>query len=136
MIWKNIAKDAHLQTDVLVCLFLSVLILAVYLPVKNYEFVNYDDDRYVTENVRVKNGLSLDNIIWAFKSTIVGNWHPITWLSHMLNVELNGLNPGAHHQINVIFHLFNALLLFFVFRKMTGGLWQSGFVAAIPGEVQ
>ena len=131
MIWKNIAKDARLRTDVLVCLFLSVLILAVYLPVKNYEFVNYDDDRYVTENVRVKNGLSLDNIIWAFKSTTVANWHPITWLSHMLDVELYGLNSGAHHQTNVIFHLFNTLLLFFVFRKMTGGLWQSGFVAAL-----
>jgi tetratricopeptide (TPR) repeat protein len=131
MVWKNITESAERRKDILVCLFLLIATLIVYSQAKNYEFVDYDDDLYLTENVRVKKGLSVDNILWAFKTTTVSNWHPITWLSHMLDIELYGLNPGAHHQTNVIFHLFNALLLFLILRKMTGGLWQSGFVAAL-----
>ena len=109
MIWENLTVGAQKRRDILVCLFLIIATLIVYSQVKNYEFVDYDDDRYVNDNVHVKNGLSLDNITWAFKSTTVSNWHPITWLSHMLDIELYGLNPGAHHQTSVIFHLLNTI---------------------------
>ena len=131
MMWENMDKGFKIQPHFLVCLFLVISTLVVYWQVNNYEFVGYDDDRYVTENVRVKNGLSSDNIIWAFKTTTVSNWHPLTWLSHMLDMQLYGMNSGAHHQTNLIFHIANALLLFFVLKKMTGSLWQSGFVAAL-----
>ena len=124
-------KGSKIRPGILICLFLVISTLVVYWQVNNYEFVGYDDDRYLTENVRVKNGLSLDNIIWAFKTTTVSNWHPLTWLSHMADVELYGMNAGAHHMTSVLFHIVNSLLLFFVLRKMTGSLWQSGFVAAL-----
>jgi tetratricopeptide (TPR) repeat protein len=121
----------NIRAELLTCLLLVMVTFAVYWQVRNYAFVYIDDSQYVTENQHVQAGLSHESIIWAFSSQHAANWHPITWLSHMLDVELYGLNPGAHHQTNVIFHLFNALLLFFVLRKMTGGLWQSGFVAAL-----
>jgi Tfp pilus assembly protein PilF len=121
----------NIRAELLICLFLGMATLVVYWQVRSFAFVNYDDGEYVIENQYVKDGLNYKSICWAFSSYHAANWHPITWLSHMLDIELYGLNPGAHHQTNVIFHLLNTLLLFFVFRKMTGGLWQSGFVAAL-----
>jgi tetratricopeptide (TPR) repeat protein len=121
----------NIRAELLIFLLLVMVTFAVYWQVRNYSFVHIDDSQYVTENQHVQAGLSIESIIWAFSSQHAANWHPITWLSHMMDIELYGLNPGAHHQTNIIFHLFNTLLLFFVFRKMTGGLWQSGFVAAL-----
>jgi tetratricopeptide (TPR) repeat protein len=120
-----------IRPEIIICLFLVLATGAVYLQVWNHEFVGYDDDGYVTENVRVKNGLTLDNIIWAFKTPHKSNWHPLTWVSHLLDVELFGMQSGRHHMTNVLFHILNSLLLFGVFRKMTGKVWQSGFVAAM-----
>ena len=130
-------KDAHIKTffgircDVLVCLFLVIAILAVYLQVKNHAFVNFDDGWYVSDNYHVKAGLTLENLAWAFTDTQTGNWHPLTRLSHMLDVQLYGMNPGSHHMTNVLFHIVNTLLLFLVFWRMTGSLWRSAFVAAL-----
>jgi len=119
------------RIDILICFFLVLLIFCVYSQVKEHSFIDYDDDRYVTENSNVKKGLTKESIIWAFKSTFASNWHPLTWLSHMMDFRLYGMNSGAHHLINVFLHILNTLLLFLVFRRMTGEIWKSCFVAAL-----
>lgn len=124
-------KLLNIRSEVLICLFLVTATLVVYLQVRNHSFVVYDDGMYVTDNRHVKKGLSIENFIWAFSNSDAANWHPLTWLSHMLDIELYGMNPGQHHLTNVLFHIFNTLLLFFVLKRMTGKLWQSGFVAAL-----
>jgi len=121
----------HLNIDLLICFLLYLTIFAIYWQVNHYDFINYDDSSYITENRYVKNGLTIEGIKWAFTSFHSSNWHPITWLSHMLDVTLFGMNPGAHHLTNVFFHLANTLLLFFVFSRMTGHRWKSAFVAAL-----
>jgi tetratricopeptide (TPR) repeat protein len=130
---KNTHKDTfiNVRPDILVCLFLVIAILFVYWQVRNFSFVNYDDHQYVTENRYVQDGLTLKSIAWAFTTVHMSNWHPLTWLSHMLDYQLYGMNPGQHHLTNVLFHILNTLLLFLVFRRMTGELWKSGFVAAL-----
>jgi hypothetical protein len=117
--------------ELFICLFIIVTTYCVYQQVGGHEFVTFDDGLYVTENLRVKNGLNRENIVWSFTTTHSSNWHPLTWMSHMLDVSLFGMNPGSHHLVNVFFHLANSLLLFFVFRQMTGDVWQSALVAAL-----
>ncbi len=112
-------------------LALTVITLAVFFQVRNFEFVNYDDNRYVTENRHVITGLTLGNILWAFASSHFFMWHPVTSLSHMIDCELFGLNPAWHHLTNLLIHIINALLLFEILRRMTNRLWPSAFVAAI-----
>ena len=117
--------------ELFIGLCLIVVVVAVFWPVKNYEFINFDDDVYVTENPHVKFGLTLKNVVWAFTTMHASNWHPLTWLSHMLDCELYGLNPGRHHLTNLLIHTINALLLFLVLRRMTGAFWRSSLVAAL-----
>ena len=105
--------------------------LLVYWQTKNYGFLNFDDGSYVTENSKIRAGATVDGITWAFTATHASNWHPLTWLSHMLDAEFYGLNPGAHHLTNLLFHILNSLLLFYVLWRMTGRLWPSGAVAAL-----
>lgn len=114
-----------------IVLALVVMILAVFLPVLHHEFVEFDDPDYVTNNAHVLSGLTWESITWAFTTPHASNWHPLTWMSHMLDVELFGLNSGGHHLVNVVFHTFNALLLFAVLGAMTGALWRSAAVAAL-----
>ena len=121
----------NVRPDILVCLFLVIAILLVYWQVRNYSFVNYDDRQYVTHNHYVNTGFTLDSIKWAFTAIHASNWHPLTWLSHMLDCQIYEMNAGHHHMTNVLFHILNTLLLFLVFKGMTGKLWQSGFVAAL-----
>ena len=109
-------------------LILSTLL--VFWQVRNFDFVNYDDADYVYENPHVLSSLTLQNIKWAFTTGHVANWHPLTWLSLMLDCQLFGKNPGWMHLMNLILHLANILLLFAVLRNMTGVIWQSAFVAA------
>ena len=120
-----------MKSKALTCLFLVVVTCAVYWQVSNHQFVNYDDGMYITENRHVKAGLTREGIIWAFTTTYASNWHPLTWLSHMLDVKLYGLNSGRHHLMNVFFHAGNTVLLFLLFSRMTGAQWQSAFVAAL-----
>ncbi|MHB1025460.1 MAG: tetratricopeptide repeat protein, partial [Desulfobacteria bacterium] len=110
---------------------LSLLILLVFRQVGSYPFINYDDGIYVYENPHVRGGLSKEGVSWAFTTFDAANWHPLTWLSHMTDVQLFGLDAGWHHRVNVLFHLANTALLFLVLWRMTGGLWQSAFVAAL-----
>jgi tetratricopeptide (TPR) repeat protein len=109
---------------------LVVSTLLVFWQVRNFDFVNYDDDVYVYENPYVLNGLTADGVSWAFTTDCSGHWHPLTWLSLMLDCQLFGPNPGMIHLMNVLLHLVNTLLLFAVLKKMTGSLWPSAFVAA------
>ncbi len=115
----------------MVCLFLVIATLAVYWQVQNHDFVSFDDGSYVTENRHVQKGLTAEGIRWAFTTTYAANWHPLTWISHMLAYEIYGLNPRGHHLTNLLLHLANTLLLFFVLGQMTGALWRSAFVAAL-----
>jgi len=110
---------------------LIVLTLITYWQVNNYDFVNYDDDKYITGNQYVKTGLNLDNVEWAFKSMYAGNWHPLTWISLMTDAQLFGLNAGYYHLTNLFLHILNTLLLLFILYKMTGALWRSALVAAL-----
>ncbi|MDB6016914.1 MAG: Tetratricopeptide 2 repeat protein [Pedosphaera sp.] len=115
----------------LICLALFLGSLAVYARVGGFEFVDYDDPAYVIENPRVAGGFTLDNIIWAFTTGYNSNWHPLTWLSHMLDFQLYGLFAGGHHLTNLLLHITNALLLFGILHRMTGAMWRSGLVAAL-----
>lgn len=121
----------NIRLETLLLLFMVFSILAVYTQVRGFQFFIFDDNVYVTDNTRVQNGLTLDNIRWAFFSLEFSNWHPITWLSHMLDVRLYGMDPGGHHFTNVLFHIMSSLLLFIIFKRITGMIWQSGFVAVL-----
>jgi len=129
-----------------ICIFLAAIVWVVFGQALHHEFVNYDDDQYVYDNPMVTQGLKLSGIAWAFTTSYSAYWHPLTWLSHMLDCQLWGLNAGDHHLTNVLFHAANALLLFMVLRRMTGlrpgegagaaarpagTLWPSAFVAAL-----
>ncbi len=105
-------------------------ILVFWRAVGN-DFVNYDDPDYVSKNVWVQKGLTLESIKWAFTSGHASNWHPLTWLSHMLDWELFGDKPRGHHFTNVLLHSLNAGLLFLVLRAMTGFFWRAAFIAAL-----
>lgn len=115
----------------LIALLLALATLLVYLPVTQHRFVNYDDDDYVTNNAIVKKGLTVAGFQWAFTTWHASNWHPLTWLSHMTDCELFGLNAGAHHAVNVLFHALNAALLFGLLLRLTGALWPCAFIAAL-----
>lgn len=111
---------------------LLVIPLLLYRPVLQHDFLKlWDDDAYVTDNPHVRTGLTLVNMRWAFTSFEQSNWHPVTWLSHMLDCQWFGLNPRAQHGVNVLLHAANALLLFWILRKATGAVWRSFFVALL-----
>lgn len=114
-----------------VCLLLAVITLALYNPVNRHPFVNYDDDRYVTENQHVRQGLSGGTIAWALTATEQANWHPLTWISHALDVSLFRLNPAGHHFTSILIHIANAILLFLLLMWATNRLAASVFVAAL-----
>lgn len=113
------------------CLLLAVITLALYNPVNRHPFVNYDDDRYVTENSHVRQGLTWDTATWALTSTQKSNWHPLTWMSHALDCSLFGLNPAGHHFTSVLLHALNVILLFLLLVRATGRVGPSLFVAAV-----
>jgi Flp pilus assembly protein TadD len=119
------------KRNVILCLLLVAATLAIYNPVNRHPFVNYDDDRYVTENPHIRNGLSWDTITWAFVATEQGNWHPFTWLSHALDYQLFQQNPTGHHFTSLLIHAANAVLLFLLLMYATGRLGPSLFVAAL-----
>ncbi len=110
---------------------LALSILFSYGNILTHAFTGYDDDKYVTENPQVQQGMTTENILWAFRSIHASNWHPLTWLSHMLDVELFGMNSGGHHFTSLLLHLLNSLLLFAVLQRMTGEIWKSWAVAML-----
>jgi tetratricopeptide (TPR) repeat protein len=110
---------------------LVLLTVAVFAPVGGFEFVRFDDPDYVTLNDHVRAGLTWEGLRWAFTTGHIANWHPLTWLSHMLDVQLFGVDAGAHHLVNLCFHAANAVLLFLALRRMTGAPGRSVLVAAL-----
>jgi protein O-mannosyl-transferase len=112
-------------------LLLVLATLALYNPVSHHPFVNYDDDRYVTDNVHVRAGLHWETVKWAFTTYDEANWHPLTWLSHALDFQVFGMNPAGHHYENVLLHALNAMLLFWLLWQATGSTWPSLMVAAL-----
>jgi hypothetical protein len=119
------------RSFILVCLGLALITLAVYWPIMHDDFVNFDDRQYIVENPHVNSGVTASNIAWAFKSGEASNWHPLTWISHMIDCSLFGLNPAGHHFGNLFFHIVNTLLVFTILSLLTGATWRSAFVAAL-----
>jgi len=128
--FKQTRIDSRKQI-LLVYIALTVVTLAVYWQVNQFDFVNIDDGIYVTENSRVQSGITLRSIGWSFFTTYAEFWHPLTWISLMLDYRFFGLNAGGFHRTNLILHLLNTLLLFWLFHRMTGAIWKSAFVSAV-----
>ena len=115
----------------ILALVLAIATIALYYPVSHHPFVNYDDDAYVTENAHVQSGLNWNTVQWAFTTYEFVNWHPLTWISHALDYEMFQLDPGGHHETNVVLHALNTLLLFWVLLRATGSPGPSLVVAAL-----
>lgn len=128
------SADQKKLSLILICLALAILTVITFWSLKDCGFVNFDDNFYVYDNVYVQSGLNWNNIGQAFSYELVeksGNWHPLTWLSYMLDYSIFGLNPFGYHLMNLLFHVLNTLLLFLVLRRMTKKLWPSAFVACL-----
>ncbi|MBS1797629.1 MAG: tetratricopeptide repeat protein [Acidobacteria bacterium] len=110
---------------------LSLLVLIIYWQTTGFGFLNLDDNQYVYSNPAVLSGLNWNSFKWAWTAYYSANWHPLTWLSHMLDVKMFGLNAGGHHAVNIVLHLANTVLAFVVFRRLTGCFWKSAIVAAL-----
>lgn len=127
----KIIKNPTLLRAVIVYSIIILATLSVYLPVKDYDFTNYDDDMYVFHNPRVLGGLTFKNILWSLTAIEAANWHPLTWISHMTDIQIFGLNAGGHHLTSVGFHILNTVLLLVLLSTMTREFWKSSFVAAL-----
>jgi tetratricopeptide (TPR) repeat protein len=127
IIWK----DKYLKP--ILGFALVVIVTGLYWPMTGHDFINYDDRQYILENSHVIDGLTWSNFVWSFQCGYAANWHPLTWISHMVDCELYGLNPGGHHLTNLFLHAANTVLLFLLMNGMTGKLWRSFFVAAFFG---
>jgi hypothetical protein len=114
-----------------ICIFLLAIVWLAFGPTLRHAFINYDDNMYIYENPAVFAGLTRRGILWAFSFAEIGHWHPVTWLSHMLDCWLFGLRPAGHHLTNVALHATGAVLLFLALKQMTGALWRSAVVAAL-----
>jgi protein O-mannosyl-transferase len=124
-------KDEGRILPVYIMVGILVLVVLAYYPVFSSDFLNYDDPSYVTSNEYVKAGITANSVKWAFTTFYFYNWHPLTWLSHMLDVQFFGLDPMWHHLTSLLFHVVNTLLLFLLFKKMTGAPWKSLCLAAL-----
>ncbi len=114
-----------------ICLVLTLAATAVFYRVYTFDFINFDDPVYVSQNPNIQAGITLKAVKWAFTASRAANWHPITWLSHMLDWQFFGSNAAGHHLTNLIFHIANTLLLFIILKQMTKAIWPSAFVAAL-----
>jgi hypothetical protein len=121
------------KTALVAIVLLVAAVLIAYWPVYGLGFTSFDDDKYVTTNPNVLAGLSFKTAQWAFTHAYAANWHPLTWMSHMLDVQLFGLRPAGHHLVSLLLHILNVVLLFLVLNRMTKSVWRSAFVAALFG---
>jgi len=110
---------------------LALVTFVAFEQVRHNGFVDYDDNRYVTENPLVNSGITAESVTRAFSTTHASNWYPLTWLSHMLDCQFFGLRPYWHHLVNLLLHIANSLLLFWILRRMTGAIWRSAFVVTL-----
>ena len=126
-----LADEANKTVKIIICVVLVLATFAIYSQVQDHKFINYDDDRYITESSLTKAGFTKENIIRLFTNTHASLWVPTTSLSFILDYQLYGLNPKGFLLTNLFFHIANSLLLFLVLFRMTGAIWQSAFVAAM-----
>jgi tetratricopeptide (TPR) repeat protein len=125
-------EKCHSTRNIIIaCMALIAITLVVYWQVGSHEFISYDDDDLITGNPYVASGITGRNVSWAFTSVEKGNWHPVTWLSHMADADVYGLNPRGHHLTSVSIHAVSSVLLLLLLLRITGALWQSAFVAAL-----
>src|SRR5664280_797434 len=124
----NISPD---RQKLIVYLVLTVVTLAVFWQVNQYDFINFDDSAYITQNTHIQSGITPDGFFWAFSTRYFDLWNPLLWLSFMFDYQLHGLNAGGYHVTNLILHILSTLLLFWLFNRMTGAIWKSAFVAAL-----
>jgi len=110
---------------------LTLITLLPYGQVRQHDFIGFDDAVYITENPWVEKGLTGQGIVWAFTTTHGANWHPLTWLSHMVDSQIFGMSPAGHHIGNIFLHLVNTWLLYWVLVRLTGSRWRSAMVAAL-----
>src|SRR5258706_493508 len=115
----------------LLCLLLAAATLAVFWPAIHFDFVDYDDNLYVYANPRVLHGLNWENIRWAFSNTDTGYWHPVTWLSFMVDASLSEPRPAVYHLTNILLHTGGVVMLFLTFNRMTGEIFPSALLAAV-----
>lgn len=125
------SQNALRGQEIGICLVLAAITIGVFGQSAQFDFINFDDNDYVVNNPMVARGLTIPGIVWAFTHFHAANWHPLTWISHMVDCEMYGLEPGAHHLTNVLIHAGTVVVLFLVLRRMTGALWRSAFVAAV-----
>ncbi len=130
-ILKEIKKQNNISIHFLAGTILFITTFYLFLPALNSGFIILDDSFYVTKNHMVNTGLTIESIKWAFTNLDGGFWFPLTWLTHMLDCEIYGLNPWGHHLTNLIFHLLNTLLLYHLLQRTTKAQWRSFFVAAV-----
>jgi Tfp pilus assembly protein PilF len=128
---STIVDVATAHSFLLSSALVAILVFIVYSPALHYGFINYDDIDYVTSNAFVQKGISLEGIVWSFSSKLTGNWHPLTWMSHMLDVELFGLNPTGHHLTSLLLHIANSLLLLRILVELTNMYGRSLLVAML-----
>ena len=124
------AKAGRVQ-DIAIAVGLVVLTTWIYAQVAYHDFILYDDPNYVTQNAHVRGGLTAANVVWAFTTGDAANWHPLTWLSHLLDMQCFGMKPMGHHLVSVLLHALNGALLFFALKRLTGDRWPSALVAAL-----
>ena len=131
---SSVRPDSRFPTAPALCLLLIAATIAVYVPVLRHDFIDYDDDVYVTDNSHVTAGLHWENVKWALTTDAAGNWHPLTWMSHQLDCQLYGLDrPGWHHATNLVLHVSNVVLLFLLLFWVTGAKVRSFVAAALFG---
>src|SRR5882724_2885731 len=128
---KKFASPDRNSAVLAMCLLLAAAVLLVFGQTLRHEFVNYDDEDYFYGNSHVKAGLTWSGVTWAFQTGYAANWHPLTWLSLMLDAQLFGTGAAGPHLTNVILHAANTVLLFLLLRRLTGAHWPSAFVAAL-----
>jgi len=124
-------SDRKFWRTILICFVLVLGTAALYYPAGGFKFAEVDDRDYVVENYRINSGWTLSGLAWSFQAGYAANWHPLTWMSHMVDCQLYGLNPGRHHVTNIVLHVLNAVLVFLILQRMTGAPWRSAMVAAL-----
>jgi tetratricopeptide (TPR) repeat protein len=128
---EQLSAEIHRHSTLIISICLGLAIIAVYWPVYKYDFIRFDDGDYVVNNVNLRSGINLENIHWAFTTTRAANWHPLTWLSHTLDYQFFKNWAGGYHIVNVLFHIANSILLFYVLMRMTKAKWTAAFVAGL-----
>jgi protein O-mannosyl-transferase len=127
----TIQRFSESRTTVFLCFLLAALTLVCYWPVCSHQFVSFDDEHYLFESGYVAKGLTWSGVTWALQTGYFSNWHPLTWLSYMLDAQIFGMSSGGFHATNLLFHICNSLLLFLLLKSMTLRLWPSALVAAL-----